>query len=88
LRNHRLITPQPMPRPLKPAELSSRQEAAERFKRKIEKILTEGFWFCRDCDCITEREEGEQGQPAHCGHCGSHKIQWISPVHQVQKEEA
>lgn len=39
----------------------------------------QGFWFCSDCEQITERMEGEQGQPAYCLKCGSYRIKFHRP---------
>lgn len=41
---------------------------------------TEGYWYCYDCEKVTEREEGEQGQPAHCLFCRSHRIRYVEPI--------
>jgi len=85
LRNHRIITPRPMPRPIPPPDLENSAELAEVIKQKFLQALY-GFWKCLDCDGPCEREESEQGQPAHCGTCGSHRIVWIKPAHQLQPE--
>ena len=88
LRNHRIVTPQPMPRPLRPPDLENSPSLADQLKRKIESVFATGFWFCNDCDCMCERIEGEQGQPAHCATCGSHRIEWNPPAYQLQPEAA
>jgi len=38
---------------------------------------SEGYWWCYDCEKVTEREEGEQGRPAHCNRCQSHRIRYV-----------
>jgi Zn finger protein HypA/HybF involved in hydrogenase expression len=43
---------------------------------RVHQAMENGFWWCNDCQNITERVEGEQGQPAHCEKCGSHRIQF------------
>jgi hypothetical protein len=42
--------------------------------------LTLGFWWCDDCERVTERIEDDHGQPAHCSHCGSHNIHHEKPL--------
>lgn len=76
------LSPLP-PRPQPP----SPQDLAHQLQRRIERVLTAGFWYCTDCDRMCEREEGEQGQPAHCGTCGSPYIVWNPPVGQVLQPE-
>ena len=86
-RNHRIVTPVPRPRPLRPPGLVNLDALALKLKREIEKALTNGFWSCQTCERMTEREEGEQGQPAHCARCGSPRIKWNPPVYEVLKLE-
>jgi hypothetical protein len=88
LRKHRIVTPLPLPRPLRPAQLEDPEQMLERFKRKLQSMYTEGFWDCKDCQAPCDREEGENGQPAHCHRCGSHRIKWNPPVDQVLQPEA
>ena len=87
LRNHRIVTPVPLPprRPLPPAQPSHSDLAAK--LRRFLAVSVFGGWFCQDCQDLCERNEGEQGQPAHCHKCGSHRLQYIPPVHELQKEE-
>jgi len=49
---------------------------------RLQHALTVGFWWCDDCDRVTERIEDDHGQPAHCGHpdCGSHRITYKKPL--------
>ncbi len=80
-----------MPRPPLPPELLEAEAEAdhlrERIKRQIAIIFSEGFWYCKDCDHVCERHEGEQGQPACCGHCASHRIEWHAPIGQAIRKE-
>ena len=62
--------PRLLPRPLPPGGLRNR----------VLDAITSGYWYCRDCECMCDREEGEQGQPAHCSRCMSPRIEWNSPV--------
>jgi hypothetical protein len=87
LRNHRIITPTPLPRPLQPPALEDPKSLADRIKEKLSEALWQGFWSCRDCDRMTERQEGENGQPAHCSICGSYRIDWNPPVHEAIRQE-
>lgn len=87
LRNHRIVTPRPLPQPPRPAFLTDPQRLASELKHKISEVLLNGFWYCYGCESITEREEGEQGQPAHCGRCGSARVEWQPPVHQAMHHE-
>lgn len=86
-RNLLPTTPPPPPRPVRP-RLMTTDQLAHDLQRRIETVLMAGFWFCRDCDCMCERIEGEQGQPAHCDRCGGHRIEWNPPVDQAIKVEA
>ena len=79
LRNHRIVSPQP-PRPLD----LDRKLKLWRFATAV----LSGFWFCADCQDITERIEGEQGQPAHCERCGGHRITWNPPTQHPTQEVA
>jgi DNA-directed RNA polymerase subunit RPC12/RpoP len=70
------------------------KKAASRFtlsrpvaKTLLLSALSGPYWFCADCEKVTEREEGEQGQPAHCQRCGSHRIQFQPAVFQKPYEE-
>ena len=53
---------------------------AREIKGRLEKIFSNGFWFCYDCEARCERVDGEQGQPAHCDRCSSPRLEWIPPV--------
>ena len=87
LRNYRIVTPVPRPRPLRPpGEGNKLEEIRENGWRKFQELLTQGSWYCQDCAGLCEHEEGEQGQPAHCKACGSHRIMFVQPV-PVPKEE-
>lgn len=88
LRNYRIVTPRPLPRPLQPARLVDVDLIRDQLKRNIESVLMNGFWFCADCDCMCERIEGENGQPAHCDRCGGHRIAYNPPVDQALQPEA
>ncbi|MGB7767415.1 MAG: hypothetical protein WBN22_00980 [Verrucomicrobiia bacterium] len=89
LRNHRIVTPVPLPprHPLPPAP-PSQSALSHRIKRFIEDVLLDGYWFCNSCDMRCERLEGEQGQPAHCHRCNSPRIEWIPPIDQRKQPEA
>jgi hypothetical protein len=45
--------------------------------------LSDGGWWCLDCEKQTERIEGEQGLPAHCERCLSHRIQYQPPLTRI-----
>ena len=79
LRNHRIVTPRPLPRPIPPPDLENSPGLADAMKQKFLQALY-GYWYCTDCDAVCERVEGEQGQPAHCAACGSHHIFFNPPV--------
>jgi len=53
----------------------------------IEHVLACGFWFCRDCDGICDRIEGEHGQPARCSLCGSHRLEYNPPIGKLMPTE-
>ena len=77
-----------MPRPLRPPESRTQTQLADQLRCQIEEVFMSGFYYCNDCDCRTERIEGEQGQPAHCSRCGGHRITWNPPLDQVLQPEA
>ena len=85
------LTPLPPPRPSRPFpddRLQTTDDLARSLRHRIEFVLLSGFWFCRDCDGMCERIEGEQGMPAHCDRCGSYRIEWNPPVDQLVGKEA
>jgi hypothetical protein len=88
LRNHRIVTPRPMPRPLLPPAQPSHSEMAMKLKRFIEEAVNQGFWYCNDCHCSCERIEGEQGQPAHCHRCKGHRLVYNPPMEIALQQEA
>lgn len=69
------------------AQLERENAVKEVIVLSIETLLTFGFWSCKDCDGVCEREEGEQGQPAHCLLCCSHRIEWNPPIDQIVPTE-
>jgi len=86
-RKYRIVTPRPLPRRPQPPGSDNGQTLADQIKRNIAEVLASGFWFCKDCDCICERIEGEQGQPAHCNRCCSPRIEWNPPVEVALQRE-
>lgn len=46
----------------------------------LEHALRAGFWWCDDCENITQPVESDHGQPTRCEHCGSHRISFERPA--------
>ena len=90
LRNHRIVTPLPMPpkRPRPPETPRISDALAHNLKRSVEYALMFGFWECRACGCKCERVEGEQGQPATSDCCHSPRLVWNPPLPLRLKKEA
>lgn len=84
LRNHRIVTPVPRPRPPMPPGVKDMEKTAEAIRQKLHRqitdVLNNGSWQCDDCDSFCDRIEGEHGQPAHCHRCGSHRIKFVPPL--------
>ena len=62
LRNHRIVTPLPMPpkRPRPPETPRISDALAHNLKRSVEYALMFGFWECRACGCKCERVEASK----------------------------
>jgi hypothetical protein len=87
-RNHRIITPYPMPRPPRPPQSPALSDTlAHNLQRSVEQALMFGFWSCGSCNCKCERVEGEQGQPAHSNCCQSPRLTWNPPIDHALKKE-
>jgi rubrerythrin len=52
------------------------RDLARATKEKISELFSAGFWFCRDCNRVCERVEGEHGQPSHCARCKSYRVEF------------
>ena len=66
-----------MPPPPVPPELESLKvsldERNDHFKGLLEHLLQNGFWFCKDCQRMCEREEGENGQIRRIAAAANHR---------------
>jgi len=82
-------TPLPLPRPRPPVVIDlgeiTIEEAVNEVQLldRLERALTEGFWFCVDGGHTCERIEGEQGQPAHCSVCARTRLEWNPPTFEL-----
>lgn len=47
--------------------------------KRFAQLMAEGFFFCGDCECVTELRDVDEVQ-AHCALCGSPKLHWNEPV--------
>ena len=58
------------------------------FDLSLVNLSATGFWFCRGCQKVTEREEVEGMGCGCCCLCGSPRIKWNPPVETPQLQPA
>jgi len=86
-RNHRIVTPVPLPAKPQPPDLEDSAGLGERLRQRFLQALN-GFWKCDDCNAPCEIQESDHGQPNCCAACGSYRIHFVPPLHQLQPEAA
>jgi hypothetical protein len=47
---------------------------------RLERALTEGFWFCLDGAHTCDPMESDQGEPTKCNRCGGTRLEWNPPT--------
>lgn len=79
-------TPLPPPRPRPPVVLDLGEVVIDQaldeveLLDRLERALTEGFWFCLDGAHVCEPVESDQGQPTRCNKCGGTRLEWNPPT--------
>lgn len=66
------------PKPAK--KLRPSWETGRKIELRLTHLMATGFWFCLDCERVTERCEGENGQPHYCLHCKGHNLRQQRPT--------
>lgn len=60
------------------------QEIGRRIKLRIasrlKHLCATGFWWCNDCERVTERIESDHGQPHFCERCQSNSLTYHPPA--------
>lgn len=70
------VLPAATPRPKQNPVPANHQVIGNRTapRNRFSETLRAGFWFCNDCDRVTDIIESDHGQPNKCGHCNSTNI--------------
>lgn len=72
-----LLTGNANPIPNNPGLLA---QVGEALRAKLTDAFKNGYWFCLNCQRLTERIEPDNGQPAFCARCRSPRLEYHPPI--------